>query len=1171
MFNIKYRSIFLSLFFVLSLFALSTNNAQAQTPDDGAPCGMEYSPTEGSENFPYKIIERDFTICKEDISYRMMYMLFGASMDSEISKQLLHLFHEPDEATLKISEISPVGRVIQSIYEALTYMFLLVFMTILGYQTLRYIYVAQSSGSFLGDNGGQKKAASVAITSMVVIIMATPVGSVILAQAIIIALSVPAIMLANFFLSAFLNNAQSETTRVEISEGLLMDESKMNSESFVQGKLCEMQTQQAVLNHNYQKGSAYDAGTWRRIKAWFTNDDVDQIPLVQSCNTYSDIFATDGNGMLTGISSEIKYDACNHHETIPTLRRSANGEDYGGKHSCFDLDFVFPREGELDSLYDTSRGTDLKNDLIGNFKKEDDYYNRFSFFNIVDNVITNNVSSTIRNIVMNDELSEDEFRDQFSELVNEEAVRFKNNYLINHIPKIVEGEIVGYDIVDNTGGMLTLNQNDIMEIDSNVETFNLLYLKHLFALNNALGGYIMPNTPSEFKTGRLSAGFGSMFSVLPGKYEFDIKKINESVRYTGLEHIREKFSDSASLDYITANCISTLSEQQKGFDFYKEYQRSENAFPSSNQEKFFNCIQFYSFGEGNAGFLHLLENHYLFGQLMAAEDREELVEIYVENMDGLQEYAGQLIKEAEIKTTQLAAYNYIVKKAFIESFSSEVKRNADFQVLADTRAKGWAGLGTMLLAIASEQSSATTLSHDLASTGRATAYMRMDANNTPSFVHESAFGFLETEEFETFDSQVMGGIGILNTMISGDFKGSRDVSENDLELSLMGRFMSFLLESIFTTPMNYLKIGSGMDTEKSIMQNLNECSQSADCYPDSTHPLNATIMFGQSLLAQTLMALILMSVLKVLAGLMADFGGLSSAKKGSGVEKGASLLKKAVLLIPFIGVFLIAVLKIIALVILMVTPLLMPMLATLIMPAVLLGFLLPTIPYLMSVMVVLGWFLTVFITTIAFPIMLLMMSKIREDGQTSLTLEFFWQQIGAVFLKPALITIALIFSWVLVNISIYYINSTMFTIFSISALGSNDFLMSFVSMFIAYFVYIMVIYFVLQHAFSIILSFSDQLLSMLGLKSSDDANMYQTLSVERMLTAQSLQQPLASISHKTGEMTSQVANRVQGGMRQRMANKANRGNNGSSRLKERFSRPDHQGKEDGSTNDQAKS
>lgn len=214
-----------------------------------------------------------------------------------------------------------------------------------------------------------------------------------------------------------------------------------------------------------------------------------------------------------------------------------------------------------------------------------------------------------------------------------------------------------------------------------------------------------------------------------------------------------------------------------------------------------------------------------------------------------------------------------------------------------------------------------------------------------------------------------------------------------------------------------LKNGFGLDPNKSLIQNLEECSIEGTCISYDTHPLTTVATFGRDLLTTGLSIVILDAVIDALilsidgisdaaAGL---FGGVTDGggKKGQGVEE---LIK----MFLDVGLKIASTLFAIADAIFDVIK---PLGFMFCVGGVTLAFILPLIPVLTSLMAWVIWLFEVIVTYILLPLFIAL-HLLRPNGQPILPFNKFAGLFITILVTPSLLYLSFVLFWVMSGVGI---------------------------------------------------------------------------------------------------------------------------------------------------------
>tara|TARA_B100000700_G_scaffold267699_1_gene307767 strand:+ start:33443 stop:36841 length:3399 start_codon:yes stop_codon:yes gene_type:complete len=1101
--NIKYF-IFSSISLLLFLFSINVSALEEAVPEDiehvEVSCGIGEDTDAESNDFLY-VIPNNFGICEEDISFKMLYMLFGESLDSEVSQSIIKIVHEPYDSDIMVSKMSDVGKSIQAIYSALTILLFTLITILISYNTVNFIYKTQTSGEFMGQK--RSKSLNVGIQSLIIIILVTPVGSMLLAQVLLLALAIVGIKLANFFLSTFLNTIDVKTAEINYSSGLNFSTSSANTESMINANLCEIRSNQQIWQNNLRNSTDYtedyfldrDGGEFREV--------------VNACNAYTYNIKYNNDIFVGFTSSKIEPNMCAYHNPVSDILYEE--DEFGYSYDCFDVNYSFPST-KLDIFTDDMKNEELieKVDTIVKYYENADEYNeyksQFNSENII-NYIVPSLKTDIESLMSDPDYK----KEDLVKIYDKHATNFYENYIKNN-------------------PLLTLDRNIVENVNNfnNKDIANFVYLSNLIALNYIYGAYInkeigefsqasyldygLPDDPLKLVNDPL-LGYDELNNQLTKKATtlalnyHCVSKIQEDMNVSNGVSLVYKTKEALNLfnsnldiqgelkDYFSYECLNT----------FREYTSDED--PESTEFfDYYNGLDKFDLGEYN------FDKSNLFEKASLTKEDPILTEA---NIPLIENHLKKVANGYNLYKNISIGFFYITKSAIAKNVAKELKITSDNKVLVDTRKKGWAGLGSMLLAISQEQTNSMGMINDITNSFSVSNYISMNAN--PAMANENAF--IDEDEPTILKPENR----LSNLEIKGLFENSiqtigslSTISDEEDSEALLQYFVNAIIEFMFEDPLQYLKDATGLDADQDIVNGLENCSKgSSNCVPNSTHPINGLMQFGQELMYNVILILILTYVVN----LIADLISFDDKKKDKDKKGGVKQMLKGLKVFGGIFTVIIIIIEIIVVALAMLLNAIKPIMFMLLLISVIVGYLMPLIPYLMTAMIVFSWFISFFTVSIALPVSLLIMGRLKSDGTTNFNIKTIWEMVGNILLKPSLATIAIIFAWSLVSVSIYYVNSTVFYIISNT---TGDFLFSLITTLFTYVLYLFILYYVVQQSLQIIIKFSDDVANTIGITSSKDKSDYDSMGLEKFILAQQLRDTTqkidSTITNKTKKM-----------------------------------------------------
>lgn len=1076
------------LIFILSFFAFSASPVYATD----AGCGLEYS-TSGDDSTPIIVKEHNFEICESDLSFNVFYMLFGDLLQSELADDTLNLLVEVSDTTRSINSVAGLGGTILSLFQALSSIVFYIGGIWLLWQTGKYIYVTQTSGKFLGNQGGSKMAMSVAMQGMAAIFLITPVGSILMIQFILLMFSVAGISLANFFLSSFLHHTHVKTTEVEINNLDIIERGDQFSSSLVEEELCEIRTASAILNSKALKNSVYiteSPDTWGVFSG---DNEVDNfLEVTHSCVVKYNAMPKESSKTSNALGMvqilQQAYNSCDEEEVIAEIKRDNSA--FGYKHVCGTLTYAWHDMHYLEDMGVQNEEEDGI-DFINNAIDDSSYANEFSTNDFFNNFYNSDVKTNITNI-LNDN----------TKTANQKKKELNEFYFLK-----------GEEMYESIKGKNLLDADNFSNIKNQKIRLDLIAATHINAINHLLGGYIVEDHGFEDDN--------------------DYHYYEKDKVLFGFDYIRNKGAKESANKLHQAHCAINWDGLFTNRLFYKKYEEMKASNESAlellgDPDRNFECFEFVkSISDSDYGeFKYVLDDPDVFSDIDGSIRNNTHAPIAKRMVE---QVAPELKIEAKIEMEIMKGYYFATKYAILKSMSEQIKESADTSILTKTREKGWAFLGSLLLEIANSQGNARKYTDTVIETAGV-----FTLNNSESAMNRTFYNSYALEENPT--GNPMEDSIMLNKMSIGDvFTKNKGlvISDNSATLNdewfLIDAWEGFQmsLKRIFLSPIIYIQRGSGMDTTDSLSEGLEKCAQYNDCIPSESHPINTLMMFGQDLISQAISIIIIGHVAEMIGSMDVD-----SPKSG--------IMTKVFGNIPILKVL--NIITKIAKVVAAFVNAIMPFVGTMLLVGVLCAYLLPTLPYITFAIVFLNWLISIFVVLFTSPILVLIMARLDENGNNQITLARMWQSYGSVLLKPALITIAMIFAWTLSSVSLYFINSTIYPLFMSIGSSSSGLLMDIVSTVAIYVVYISTVIIVVRHSFSIISKFGDEFLSIIGVRGAGDAGIVQSMNLERLLVASQVSQGIQQGTKSGLNLATKGAGSVRNKMRDKLKDRQNRKN-----------------------------
>ncbi len=985
------------------------------------------------------IKDKSSEICQEDIAFNVLYLMFNKVFEQDTIKGVVEEITPVGNGVKSFAAAAGSGDSIMTIFGAVNNIIILFAILFFSYSIIKIIYKTQTNGEFLGDR--RSKVAGVIFNNLAVILLLAPVGTVLVIQVIVLFLAIIAIMIGNYFWSSFLYATKIKSTVVEIDDQILIQEANGMAIGLVETNACMERTTQDILNKKFNMGSAFE-----------TVDGDDNAELIQSaraihqCVNYKISPIRNGEGYVNGYEFiRPKTDGdCTDEWFGDDIEYVVS--DYGKEHSCGSINYNIPNLRNLflddEEEAETWWGTSIS-DLMS------DYDTKTKFNSFRDNkrlLIKNTIGDTIN------AKKEEEIFKLFDKEVEDLSKQITNSIKVD-------------DVTDKKLAA------------------KLLYTRSIFILNKLLGA---EEDESDLKLIDTEIRIeGSVIENVPTKYGIEILNNQAKIIYDYLEKDycldNVHLNASARLNAIAFN--DTLTATQK-FERYNARRGGEDPLLS------FTCLKLLFKKNG-----YKMEYNALNKQLPYADINKTSFPYVVDKdkktaIDNYMKTEKRSLVDALTEKYVLQGYIYTVKKAVALALTEELKKVQDEELLKKIRKEGFAGAGSMMLKITMEQSNATTFKNSIQSTGKAAGN-----GNSPDGTYVSVVELINQEVSDTEDKKMMPAFDKISLISTANY--SRNLTDYEKinqanQNAEKDEFDSFLgnVENMIAYPLVYIKNASGFDQGLTISQNLKKCRETDKvCVSPDSHPLNALMLFGQESLNYGIIIKITEAIVRLIVAVTSD--EKPKDNKGGVMEDIKSSAKSLVMKLPGLKII-----HGIAYIVLVFLETISPFVNLMIFMGVFLGYVLPTIPYVAFAIAFLSWIISIFTTMISLSIYILMCSS--STGENNIELSKIWEMTGNIILKPALITIAIIFGWTLSSVSLYYVNTTIYALFSTA---QDGFILSIVKSIMIYFIYVGIIYIVVYHSFKVINKLPDEILGMLNIRGTQDGQFIESLQFERFIQA----------------------------------------------------------------------
>lgn len=1109
---------FFKIFALCFLLLIPSLNMQAAETGE---CGIT------TEESGLVVEKESMEICEGDISFTVLYLLFHKIFDQDDVKEIFEGIAPISTNVKQFAAAAGIGDTIVAIFEALTSIIISVATLLISYSVIKVLYKTQTNGEFMGN--GKAKVFPVIFNSMFVIFLITPVGSIVMVQLLVLILAVIAIMLGNFFWSTFLY-----ATSVKSSEATIIpEEAKQQASAMVGGivqtNACMERTNQMLLNQRFKEKSSFDQPNfgfnvdvkigWGGVSLTTEHDEISRATeKVHECmryyikphkngdslmNGYSltrpELLTCDGialqkvDGLLQYTGAGAIYNATAESGIVDQINKATefiyDPNFFGSPHKCGTVTYNAPKIQNMFADDEEEAESQIRS-VTQAYNVKDQFDN---FSSIANARITSLLSGEVTTALENDlyesyEPMIEELKTAIKEkiAVEEEFNKKKKGKLIYVKAITILNELLGADysnigVLDNSGN--TEIKPIDLEISNTGEVEEIVDREYHFEFLNTIGARIYDNLEQAHCANKWAELPGSRMTVMSLNeglendwYFNDVSsKVNGAFNFECVKLINKKSGESDSERYRYMYNVKL-----EGFDLYEDIEVDGTNIQMSNLTP-----------ARKADILNVLQNNF---------------------------YPNK-IKEVYFDKYLLEGYIYYVKMAVSQALTESLKDLQDDQLLIKLRKDGWATSGAMMLQITMEQGNATIFKQSMTSTGNTVP--EVDGIDSPYFASIA----LNTTNNAGNDSEINESIPLKSIPIA-EFIAQQDnvkrfQNKNDvdrmIEDSESGMFDAFLgnIENIIFSPIRYIKQASGLDQDQTIQSGLEECrNEDKVCVSQDTHPLNALMMFGQESMNVALILLLVDVIVQTLDYLV-DAMFFDNKEKAGIKDKGvfANLISGIKTVFKgtagLLATGLIVIIKAIAVFFEFIRPFVFALFGA----GVFLGYAVPTIPYVAFAIVFMGWIISIFQTMVALPVLVLFAAS--STGQNNLSIMRFWQLTGGILLKPALVTIAIIFGWTLSSISLYYVNATVYSVFS--ATRPDSIVIGLIHTMLVYVLYVALIYIVVHHAFKVINKMPDEILSLMEVRGSGDSQFIESLNFERFMQAKLATDGVKQIQGKATE------------------------------------------------------
>lgn len=1023
------------------------------------------------------VAPKSFSICKEDISYNILYMVFSKVFNEF---PILKAFVYENAGQLdSLGYAGEIGATILNLLLGFSQVVLIVGGLVLLYSTVKVMVGSMTSGEFLGK--GVHKVWLI-LRSLLVIFLIFPIGTISIVQLLILMATFLGIMGANFFYGLFLNQVQTDAFEADSTTSEANSATAISqSEAMIQASLCQNRTTKALRNQLFKKYDDY----------FFTDlDFTDQIKRVANCIAPEVYFKFGDNDIKEGNVTNVNFgkkEMCN--TSTGPIGSDYNVEYHGYPYSCGSISFSHPR---LSNEINTSTGNSANN----------------SIFSSLDSSISSFVQSSYNSYGMPGKLS-----GYYSKA---QSVKSGGEFDFTSL----DSEVTAYASTLESGA--TSLYNSVKAGSDHNTAVKSLYVAYAILYNNLLGAKSAnaenPAKGASLALGAAGIGYEAVKEVR--------KQLNDKYAMKSGDAIAalEKYSSDAASSLDSLHCLQnfkkvyastkkTLSELKEGTGDFEDYIKEHPSFYDE-------CLWFTAESELNPKYAN---SNYAIGVggssvkvtmgansgLVTSFDPQNPSSLGAVQESGVLNMA----LEAQANKIALAEHFYVVRAAIEKSFLDVLKSVSDKDIPQRMRKQGWAGFGGYIIQIASNQTNASRYVNRINSGVTWSGFN--ENNNIGMFINYDAFNSsINTKTLENpipFTTMVMSNYfagASTNNVVSGAVSGGKSAMSDD-ESSQVSSILAGI-EDTLTAPMKYLKKMGGLDQSLPLREGVEKCFKEANCFSGEIHPLNALAYMGNDLVNVSIDYYIAKAVFNSLVY------GISMLENGGSVSNDSSIIGKVKALggklIAKVGTIAIAAIKVINAALNALSPLFF----LLLMLGLFFAYIVPMMPYISFLILFMGWLVLIFQLLIAIPIWLIMVAIPGPNGEARGNVALLWQYAGQVILRPSLMVIGMIFGWFLASVSIYFINLTFFGTMGPVVESTSGTIMGIVDVIMFYFAYLVVVFIALKYSFTIINSFPDAVSKAIDLRTIGDNSTINSLGSERLMQVAIMGKVLES-AKKVGE------------------------------------------------------
>ena len=1068
-----------SLVFTVSLL-FSQMGYAAEAGAEAAPCGMEQT------SAGLRIKEHDASICPEDLAFQGTYLMFSEIFQDPAVRPFVLWFIDVETLdspfTAYADDVLGTSDVFHLIFSSIAILVWSLSGILVTGKLYQYFSMVMKTGNTAFRESEQGDSALFIAYMTFIIVLMLPLGTsggknsdkapIMIGQALVAMGSIAANMGGNLMYSTYLSYTETASSTIPQNESLLLPSGQSLSNNLIEGELCQMSTQRAIMNLNAQAGATFFKSN---VVASLFN--YDQNAVAEKYNECLSYVGNTRDGPLDDSIIELsisKY--TENEESVCSIAgmSSYNKEAYGEAHSCLKVQYDYG-ENKFNDVEELVEG---ENDAVDSLRET---FTAAKVYPLFRSAVASKVRLALNNETLTSEERYEELFDIFSE---------------------ASDSVIGQK----------LRFQSSLKVGSNDEK----QARHL-----AVTGFLMGGTIERGFFGNLWDNGKSAFWSNSRKY---LPLTPEDDPIYGIDAILEDANLAA--DYVIQYyCADNWVDQTEAREFILDYNSSDDnknaelAFQS--KEIKMQCVRMkdsdeYGAEDKDRYIEYMVDDPLTFADYrISGEDwikvgaQDAAIGIASSEMKNV--IAPAILKKYQEKQFIIAGYSMAVKKAVADNLRLQLSI-AETEAAKDIelRPRGWGFLSGSLLYSGQQQNSAMHMGKSI------NEVVSAQSNGTDStYIERAAFGDNITASEEKSIDRLFGKYkGELfftsGAMSASTYSGPSGIDPGASDEAIAKQLLK-MIESLLLGPMDHIKSASGMPKDKTLSEGLQMCFDGGydGCLSGSKHPVVAMSNFGNDMIDNMITAIIAQKITSLAVKAMDSEGKgditQDPSKKKDWLDKTKTFIKKSVKnLVKVVGFVVVVLIEIVMALIQLanvILTMLLPLFYALLLVGVVFAYIIPMMAYLFGFMVLMLFLVGLFVQAATMPIYLIMkLWSIEKEYQNGF--KTFYQDFMGVHSTPIFFSISAVISWTMIIVIMYAINVS-FSILN-HGLTSNSSLglSSLVFVIFLYIVYFLVIFVLFRFGLGIMKDMPDQMKEKVNMKKSNDDQYIQSLGFEQYIQAQ---------------------------------------------------------------------